>query len=187
MHNGVVSAIARVLAARGIMALRFNFRGVGSSTGQHDYGRSERDDVAGALDWLLAHPSIDPRRVSLVGYSFGAWVGLAQAQNDIRVTAVAAVGLAAWHYDVEFARSHALPDLGTERWEFDPDFLQACERPKLLVIGESDAFAPLYLLRSFVGGLPPPRTLRVVRGSDHFFFGREQKVADIVAEFISGL
>jgi alpha/beta superfamily hydrolase len=187
MHNGVVSAIARSLAARGVMALRFNFRGVERSGGQHDYGGGERADVSGALDWLLAHPNADPLRVSVVGYSFGAWVGLAHAQTDPRVMALAAVGLAAWHYDVDFARSQVLPELGTENWEIDPDFLRSFIHPKLFVTGEFDPFAPLQTLRGFVERLPPPKTLHVVRGADHFLHGREKEVGEIVAGFVTGV
>ncbi|MFN2182909.1 MAG: alpha/beta hydrolase, partial [Anaerolineae bacterium] len=51
MHNGVVRAIARTLVSSGVVALRFNFRGVGASEGTFDNGVGERDDVAGALDW----------------------------------------------------------------------------------------------------------------------------------------
>jgi alpha/beta superfamily hydrolase len=187
MYNAVVSALARSLAARGVMALRFNFRGVGRSGGQHDYGRGERADVRGALDWLLAQPGVDAQRVSLVGYSFGAWVGLAQAQVEARVSAVAAVGLTAWHYDAEFARTHSIPDLGTERWQAEPDFLRSFNRPKLLVTGEFDSFAPPHLLGKLADRLPPPKALHVVRGTDHFLLGREQEVGSLVAGFIAGL
>lgn len=187
MHNKVVWSIARSLASRGVMALRFNFRGVGHSSGRHDYGQSERSDVAGALEWLLAQPEVDPRRVSLVGYSFGAWVGLAHAQSDVRVAAMAAVGLTAWHYDAEFARSHGIPHLETDRWVFEPDFLQSVTRPKFFVTGELDSFAPLSLVRGLLDRLPPPKALQVVRGSDHFFVGHEHEVGKSVAEFIAGL
>jgi alpha/beta superfamily hydrolase len=187
MHNRIVSTIARSLAARGVTALRFNFRGVERSGGQHDYGRGERADVAGALDWLQAQSGVDLWRLSVVGYSFGAWVGLAHAQDDLRVVGAAAVGLTAWHYDVDFARSHTLAELGTERWKFDPDFLQTFARPKLFVAGELDDFAPLPVLRRLVDRLPSPKVLHVVRGSDHFMQGHEKEVGDVVAEFVAGV
>jgi len=186
MHNAVVAAIARSLVARGITALRFNFRGVGRSEGQHDYGRGERADVAGALDWLLSQPGVDPQWVAVVGYSFGAWVGLAQAQEDPRPTAVVGVGLPAWHYDAGFAQTHALPELGADRWTFDPAFLHSFRRPKLLVSGEFDSFAPLAAVQRFASQLPPPKTLHIVRGADHFFRGQEKAVGEVVAGFIAG-
>lgn len=167
MHNGVVVAIARALAARGVMALRFNFRGVEGSEGQHDHGRGERTDLAGALDWLLTQPEVDPRRISVVGYSFGAWVALAHAQTDARVVAVAAVSLVTEYCDV--------------------DSMHSFTRPKLFVTGECDQLTPPDALGELVGRLPPPKTLHLVPGADHFWWGREQEVADLVAGFVAGL
>ena len=187
MHNGVVTAIARALVARGVLALRFNFRGVGRSGSLHDGGRGEQADVAGAMDWLLAQPEVDPWRVSLVGYSFGAWVGLMHAQSDPRIAAVAAVGLVAWHYDAEFAQIEEPPMPGDEASPLDPEFLQSFTRPKLFVAGEYDSFSPLPTLRRFVEQLPAPTQLHVVSGTDHFLHGREPEVGAQVAGFIAGL
>ncbi|MGD8623530.1 MAG: CocE/NonD family hydrolase [Anaerolineae bacterium] len=167
MHNPVVTAIARALVSRGILTLRFNFRGVGSSQGRHDGGLGERDDVAGALDWLLDQPQVDAWRISLAGYSFGAGVGLAQAEQDPRVTAVAAVGLVAGKQET--------------------DFLAAFTRPKLFVTGEHDDLAPAADLRRLVDRLPPPKTLHVVPGIDHFWHGHEHQVAGLVADFFAAL
>jgi alpha/beta superfamily hydrolase len=167
MHNGVVVALDRALAARGVMALRFNFRGVEGSEGQHDHGRGERTDLAGALDWLLTQPEVDPRRISVVGYSFGAWVALAHAQTDARVTAVAAVSLVTEYCDV--------------------DSMHSFTRPKFFVTGEHDQLAPPNALGELVDRLPPPKTLHLVPGADHFWWGREQEVADLVAGFVAGL
>lgn len=187
MHNGVVTAIARALATKGVIALRFNFRGVGRSGGQFDDGRGEQADVAGALDWLLAQPEVDPWRLSLVGYSFGAWVGLAHAQTDPRITAVAAVGLAAWHYDTEFYRAGAGFALGAKSWQFEPEFMQSYSQPKLFVTGEHDPFAPPHALRGLVDRLPEPKALHVVPGTDHFLQGHEQQVGAMVASFVADL
>lgn len=187
MHSGVVSAIAGALAARGVMALRFNFRGVGRSGGQHDNGRSEQLDVAGALDWLLTQSETDPSRVSVVGYSFGAWVGLAHAQTDTRVAATAAVALAAWHYDTEFYQASARPGGEVEAWQFDPGFMQSFARPKFFVTGADDSLAPPQALHSLVDRLPPPKALHVLPDTDHFFRGCERELAELVAEFIAQL
>jgi alpha/beta superfamily hydrolase len=167
MHNGVVVAIARALAAGGVMALRFNFRGVEGSGGQHDHGRGEQTDLAGALDWLVAQREVDPGRISVVGYSFGAWVALAHAQTDARVAGVAAVSLVAESCDA--------------------DSLQSFARPKLFVTGEYDQLAPPGALGKLVDRLPPPKTLHLVPGADHFWWGREQEVAELVAGFMAGV
>src|SRR5712675_2837537 len=52
MHNKVVFRAAAALNDAGLVALRINFRGVGQSTGTHDEGRGEKEDVQVALDYL---------------------------------------------------------------------------------------------------------------------------------------
>lgn len=187
MHNAVVTAIARSLATRGIMALRFNFRGVGRSGGLYDQGRGEQADVAGAVDWLLAQPQVDPWRLYTVGYSFGAWVSLSHATNDPRVTAVAAVGLAAWHFDAGFSLASAGIGFGDEDGQFAAKFLHSLARPKLFIAAEHDTFAPVQSVRGLVDRIPAPKTLHVVAGTDHFFHGREAEVGELVTDFVTGL
>src|SRR6266704_348259 len=54
MHNKVVYRLARALRRSGSVVLRFNFRGVGRSQGEHDHGKGELEDAAGMMDWLRA-------------------------------------------------------------------------------------------------------------------------------------
>jgi dienelactone hydrolase len=139
------------------------------------------------LDWLLAQPEVDPWRVSVVGYSFGAWVGLTQAQADRRVTAVAGVGLVAWHHDLDLHQIGRQPGSEPETWQFAPDFLQSFARPKLFVSGEHDSYGPPAAIRRLVDRLVPPKEFRVLPGTDHFFWGRESEVGSLVAGFVAGL
>src|ERR1700737_4471020 len=72
MDNPVVIRAAEVVQAAGYATLRFNFRGVGASTGSHDKGEGEREDVRAAEAALAGH--VPPGRpVGVIGYSFGAW------------------------------------------------------------------------------------------------------------------
>ena len=73
MHNPVVVRASEVAQGLGLATLRFNFRGVGASTGVHDEGKGEQDDVLAALDMLAARLPAG-RQVGLAGYSFGSWV-----------------------------------------------------------------------------------------------------------------
>ena len=54
MHNKVVFRTAEAFQAAGFATLRFNFRGVGGSSGSHDDGRGEEDDAKAAIDYLVA-------------------------------------------------------------------------------------------------------------------------------------
>src|SRR6266853_78160 len=72
MHNKVVFKVAQTLQLLGMPALRFNFRGVGHSSGSYDEGRGEMDDTRYALEFLSRrYPGLP---VIIAGFSFGAWV-----------------------------------------------------------------------------------------------------------------
>ena len=90
MHNKVVYRAAKTMQSLGLATLRFNFRGTGLSEGEHDEGRGEQDDVRAALDWLHHRNGLP---VLVVGFSFGAHVGLRACCGDTRVPGFAALGL----------------------------------------------------------------------------------------------
>jgi alpha/beta superfamily hydrolase len=130
---------------------------------------------------------VDANQVSVIGYSFGAWVGSSYAQTDSRIAAIASVSMAAWHYDAEFALENEPPTLGSATWRLAPDLLQRFVGPKLLVVGDSDPFAPAWTVQKWAERLPPPIEVQVVSGTGHFYQGREIQVAELVAQFIAGL
>jgi alpha/beta superfamily hydrolase len=57
MHNKVVQTLARACVAEGWQAVRFNFRGVGASGGQHDHGVGEQDDLRAVVQACAASTS----------------------------------------------------------------------------------------------------------------------------------
>src|SRR5438034_1674546 len=66
MHNKVVFRAASALNDTGLVVLRINFRGVGQSTGTHDEGEGEREDVSSGLDYLAEHYS--GQEITLTGF-----------------------------------------------------------------------------------------------------------------------
>jgi alpha/beta superfamily hydrolase len=158
MHNKVVFTLARALADAGGPALRFNFRGVGRSTGIYDDGRGESDDVRAALDWLAQRLPGAP--LWLAGFSFGAWVGLPVGCEDPRVERIIGAGVPV-----------DLLSVAT---------LASCAKPKLIIQGEHDEYGPLDRLRPWFDRLPEPKELRIVAGATHFFTDRLAEVAAIV-------
>jgi alpha/beta superfamily hydrolase len=67
MDNKVVQTLARAFVQCGWVAVRFNFRGVGASAGNHDDGRGRGDDM------LAVVRQAAPRGpLALAGFSFGA-------------------------------------------------------------------------------------------------------------------
>jgi hypothetical protein len=153
MWNNVVRAIAEAASAVGHAVLRFNFRGVGKSTGSYDEGIGEQEDVRAALTWLAAHPTMQGRRLWLAGYSFGARATLAVVDTDPRVYGFIAVA----------------PPVLRGAWPS----MTAFHGPKLFISGDEDQHAPPEALASRVDSLPEPRRLVFLPGVDHFFMGQE--------------
>ncbi|MFP3948321.1 MAG: alpha/beta hydrolase, partial [Longimicrobiales bacterium] len=102
MHTKAVFRTAQALNEVGIRVLRFNFRGVGTSTGEWDGGVGEKEDVRAALDWMASEEPDLP--LVLAGFSFGSRMGLEVAGRDSRVRALVGLGLPVAHYDFEFLR-----------------------------------------------------------------------------------
>lgn len=150
MHNKVVFRAARALESVGFATLRFNFRGVGASTGAHDEGRGELDDARAALDYLLADQP-EAREVLVAGFSFGSVVGLRLGCEDARVHRCLAIGAAM-----------RMSNLG---------FLDECIKPLLFVHGVEDDIAPLAPLEARLARLPANVAWRLARieGAGHFF------------------
>ncbi len=84
MDNKVVTTLARVCRDAGLIAVRFNFRGVAASAGSFDQGAGEQRDVVALVQWGQAQFAL-PWRV-LAGFSFGAYVS-AQVHLGLAVDA----------------------------------------------------------------------------------------------------
>lgn len=152
MHNKVVYHAMKALSSFGLPVLRFNFRGVGLSEGEHAHGPGEREDTRAALDWL---ERAFARPILCAGFSFGAHVGLHACCGDPRVHGLIALGL---------------PVTAAGR-SYSYGFLQGCPQPKLFVSGDHDQFAPVAELESVWSRVAEPRRTRILAGAEHFFQG----------------
>ncbi|MGO8949718.1 MAG: alpha/beta hydrolase [Ktedonobacterales bacterium] len=161
MHNKVVFRIAQALGDLGLPVLRFNFRGVGRSTGSYDEGRGETTDVQAALD-LLAH-HFPGAELCLAGFSFGSWVGLPVGCGDGRVRQLIGVG-------VPVATSMT----GT---------LGECTKHKLIVQGEQDQYGSPEKLVSWFQQLTEPKQLALVPGADHFFTNSQSELYNAIYDY----
>jgi len=165
MHNKVVFKVAQTLQSMNIPTLRFNFRGVGHSSGTYDEGHGEMDDVRYSLEFLSRHyPSVP---VILGGFSFGSYVGLRIAAVDDRVQAIIGLGVPARMFDM--------------------DTLQDSHKPKLFIHGTEDELAPYELARRWFEQLPAPKSMVAVPGADHFFQGYLDEVQAIIVNFVRTL
>jgi uncharacterized protein len=148
MDNPVVVRVAEVAREEGVSTLRFNFRGVGRSTGTHGGGDGEREDVVAALAFL--HSRLPGQgRLGLAGYSFGAWVAARAVSPDVVALALIAPPLTI----------------------LDFDGLDAPGRDILLIAGTRDEYCPVPRFQELASRVPRAQTV-ILEGADHFFFGK---------------
>lgn len=161
LQNKVAYRVARGLRTAGIPVLRFNFRGVGRSQGEHDDGVGEADDLRAAMGWLAEHRPGRP--LLLAGYSFGAHVASRVFVEDPRALALIAVA----------------PALRVASF----DHLGRCQKPKYLVVAERDEFGEWALADRLYRSLAPPKSMHVIRGATHAFGGELPEVERVVGQF----
>jgi len=168
MRSLVISALFEALPARGIACIRFNFRGVEASEGEHSEGRDEPLDVVAALDEAASHPVLARGApLALVGWSFGA--DMALAVDDSRVAGW--VGIAP---PLRFRPANAYAATATDM------------RPKLLVLAANDEFRAPSEIETATAAWSATR-IEIIPGASHFFVGRTDRVVASTAMFVETL
>ena len=161
MDNKVVQTLARAFVQGGWTAVRFNFRGVGTSEGVHDEGRGE------AIDFQAVVQALAPEGpIALAGFSFGAFVGAQALQalwgtRDVRFLVL--VGTAAARFTVP-----AIPPEAHER--------------ALVIHGEKDETVPLAAALDWAR--PQSLPVTVVPGVEHFFHGQLPLLKNLVVRHL---
>jgi uncharacterized protein len=161
MRSIVISALFEALPQQQISCLRFNFRGVEGSEGEHAEGRSEPLDVLAAIEVLAAelHPAVP---ITLVGWSFGA--DMALSVDDSRIESW--IGIA--------------PPL---RFASEFDDVAHDPRAKLLVLADHDEFRkPADVIETTASWTNTDHV--VIAGASHFFVGRTDQVVAATTEFL---
>lgn len=160
LTNKVIHTVARAFAAQGAVAVRFNFRGVGASEGEHDGGVGETDDLAAVAAWARSRwPGLP---LWLGGFSFGSYValrGAARLAPSLLVTVAPPVG----------------------RWDFAAIPAPAC--PWLLVQGSADELLDADAVTAWARALSPAVQVALLPEASHFFHARLHEVRDLVEAF----
>lgn len=165
MHSLVVSTLFNHLMGSDCAVLRFNFRGVGRSGGEHDFGEGEQLDVRAAVD-AMASSGESQSPLVLAGWSFGA---------DLALTCDAPE-LAGW-----FLVAPPLRVLGADRFKAASD-----SRPKWLAVPERDQFNPPDQAQSTIADWTNSE-IHPIGGADHFLVGRTDKLNALVDTFLADL
>jgi alpha/beta superfamily hydrolase len=149
MTNKVVSTLARTFKELNIATVRFNFRGVGKSTGTFAQGVGEIDDVLAVVAWVKqVKPAAE---IMLAGFSFGAAIS-ATVATRIKVTQLVSI---------------APPVPRFKLLELPP---VTC--PWLVVQGEEDEVVIPADVYAWVATRQPPPTLIRIANASHFFHGQ---------------
>ena len=148
MNNKVVTTLAKTFRELGLRTVRFNFRGVGKSTGTHDKGRGELDDLFTVINGVketYPHDSI-----WLAGFSFGAFVSISAASQ------------------VPFAR---LVSIAPPVSYFGSKDAPVIRCPWVVVQGDADEVVDPESVYAWIERLnPKPALIRMPTG--HFFHGQ---------------
>jgi uncharacterized protein len=162
MDNKVVQTMARAFVQVGWTALRFNFRGVGTSEGSHDEGHGESDDLRAVLEQSC--PAGSP--LCLAGFSFGTFVAsqvIVQAAQRNVLEKIVFVGTAASRFAVA---------------PIDP----ALHERTLVIHGEHDDTVPLAGVMDWAR--PQLLPVTVVPAGAHFFHGQLPLLKSLVVRHL---
>lgn len=165
MHNKVVFRAAAGLVDAGLITLRFNFRGVGNSTGEHDDGRGERQDVKDALDYLSENYPNQP--ITLAGFSFGSRVGTEVGLNDDRVVRLISIGTPVDKYK-------------------DYEYLEDLRKPILFVHGDKDEFGSVENLNELIAkvSVVTDTTVKIFQNCGHFFDEHLTQLRTVIHDWV---
>ncbi len=165
MHNKVVFRAAAGLVDAGLETVRFNFRGVGASTGEHNEIEGGKADVADALNYIdKTYPGED---LTLTGFSFGSRTALEAGFDDARVARLISIGTPVDKYG-------------------DYEFLLKLRKPILFVHGDNDEFGSVESLNKLVDEVRKNTDTELVVFQDcgHFFDEHLSELREVVKNWV---
>ena len=163
MYNNVVSSIFNNFIQKGVSCLRFNFRGVGHSTGNHSNGKGELSDVKACIDFLVDKHNFE--KILIYGYSYGAAIGCSTINYSTEIIAYCAISFPWDLMGPEYKR------------------LSQSEKQKLFIQGNRDNIATYENFNKHYEYYLEPKRYRIINGADHFYLGFEPEVADKSYDF----
>ncbi len=165
MYNNVVDAVLAAMWKKEWATLRFNFRGVGESEGEHGGGAGEAQDAAAAIEFLGGQSGVQRDGAILAGYSFGSVAAMTAAPKIKNLGALVLVAL-----PLKMADARALKDFAG---------------PIAIAAGDGDMYCPAPQLEALHKELGARAQLRIVEGADHFFGGFEVELADAIESMLA--
>ena len=158
------------MANRGYAVLQPNYRGSGgygeafSKLGDGQIGRKMQDDLDDAMDWAVKQGFADPKRVCVVGASYGGYAAMwAVIRNPDRYRCAASfAGVTDWNKQLKYDAGY-FSHKGAKAWRnrvagdnFDLDEVSPARhadrltRPLLLTQGDADTNVPMSQFKRMV-------------------------------------
>jgi len=166
MDNNVVSALQKTLQNCGWGTLRFNFRGVGGSTGQHRGAQGDVEDLLTVFQYVQQQGK---KNIHLAGYSYGAWIGLKAMKQGLQP-------------DTAILVSPPLDFLDFKN-------LQPPSCPCLITVGDQDDFCTVDSLMKWISpqsGGDDRALIEILPRCDHFYWSHEKLLSEKVIGFLRG-
>ncbi len=194
------NAEVQFLSNRGYAVFRPNFRGSGGygedfyTKGEGQIGRAMQDDLDDGMDWLVEQGFADPKRVCLVGASYGGYAAIWGAiRNPERYRCAASfAGVTDWakqlKYDKKFFRSRYAKEWketvqGNDGFDLDNvspvQQIAKLKRPLLLTHGDEDSNVPYSQYKLLVKAAKKaaiPIEIKVYEDEGHGFSDRANEV-----------
>jgi alpha/beta superfamily hydrolase len=167
MHNNVVSGVLKKLIENNISCLRFNFRGVGRSTGFHSGGPGELTDVKASIDFLINEKNHE--KIIICGYSYGAAIGCSAINYSDKVISYISIS---FPWDVVDSKFKTLSQ---------------SDKPKLFIQGDQDTVARYESFEENYKAYKDPKIKKIIGGADHFYWGFEEQIANEVLSFYNSV
>lgn len=167
MNNHLSVKLHKNFSDLGFSSLRFNFRGVGKSDGEHDGSEGELADSAIALDWIQ-NQNQSSDEYWICGISFGAWIGMQLLMRRPEITKFILIGPPAGKYDF--------------------NFLAPCPASGIILSGDKDSLIDHSILSNLVKKLNSQNNIvvkhEIIKGSNHFFTNHENSVQQKINNYI---
>ncbi|NOZ36823.1 MAG: alpha/beta fold hydrolase [Gammaproteobacteria bacterium] len=157
MSNKVVHILAAGFRELGAHTVRFNFRGVGRSTGEFDNGIGETDDLLAVVKWAQAQSPASS--LWLAGFSFGAWIALkasAQLQAERLVLVAPPVDM------------------------YDFNHIPEVNMPWMVIQGGEDEVVSASAVARWAAQRQPAPQFKTLDSAGHFFHGQLNALKEVL-------
>lgn len=162
MHNKVVSAMNWAMESMGWVTVRFNYRGVGKSTGEYGQIIGELDDARAVHQWLQQYFPHLP--LHWAGFSFGAFIAAKLATETPTQTLVTAAPVISRGGYEKLNHIHCA-------W--------------LAVVGEADELVSVEEIKHYISTAKQNIELQSFPQTSHFFHGQLIPLREKVKHFYS--